>query len=222
MPGITEPGKKAPEDSITCARYYDARTGRFISRDPAWPGLGRISEINPYAYAAQNPVSLINITGREWPPPSFFYDYSEWMSNNLGFSYDDPTTATGSIESEIEAFDPANIPVLDKAKSPAWKKQKARLIKGLAERVKSAISTEEYFGTGRCPTSAYNEKLLALLASGDPDALKHAREHLSHEQYDWFKNKAPGVIIKKIPLIGDAIGIGETIKDAGEKALGDK
>lgn len=39
------------------ARYYDAVTGAFLSRDPAWPDLLDPVRLNPYQYADGNPVS---------------------------------------------------------------------------------------------------------------------------------------------------------------------
>ena len=43
------------------ARYYDARTGRFISRDP----ISSIQpvEINPYQYAGNNPLLFVDLDG---------------------------------------------------------------------------------------------------------------------------------------------------------------
>jgi RHS repeat-associated protein len=48
------------------ARYYDAWTGRFLSRDPVWPVLRDITSINPYAYAGLNPVSRVDPSGTQW------------------------------------------------------------------------------------------------------------------------------------------------------------
>ncbi len=45
------------------ARYYDAGEGRFLSRDPAWPGLTRIGDLNPYQYAREAPVDHIDPSG---------------------------------------------------------------------------------------------------------------------------------------------------------------
>lgn len=49
------------------ARYYDAKTARFISREPVWPELDAPLQLNPYQYAALDPVGLANIDGRGIP-----------------------------------------------------------------------------------------------------------------------------------------------------------
>ena len=45
------------------ARYYDANTARFLQRDPIWPALADAQDLNPYQYAAQNPLMFIDPTG---------------------------------------------------------------------------------------------------------------------------------------------------------------
>ncbi|MBL7163538.1 MAG: hypothetical protein ISS57_13120 [Anaerolineales bacterium] len=45
------------------ARYYDARLGRFLSREAIWPEPGRPKELNPYIYAINNPLSYIDPRG---------------------------------------------------------------------------------------------------------------------------------------------------------------
>ncbi|GAK55377.1 hypothetical protein Plarl_11701 [Candidatus Vecturithrix granuli] len=45
------------------SRYYDAETGRFSSRDAAWPDLLSPLELNPYAYALLNPVGFSDPAG---------------------------------------------------------------------------------------------------------------------------------------------------------------
>lgn len=45
------------------ARYYDARSGRFLSREPLWPRLENAAALNPYVYARNNPVSLLDPSG---------------------------------------------------------------------------------------------------------------------------------------------------------------
>lgn len=44
-------------------RYYDATAGRFLSRDPLWPQLRRPVTLNPYQYAANDPVNGIDPLG---------------------------------------------------------------------------------------------------------------------------------------------------------------
>jgi RHS repeat-associated protein len=45
------------------ARYYDAKTGRFMSRDPVWPVLGSASQVIPYQFAKKNPLQWNDVTG---------------------------------------------------------------------------------------------------------------------------------------------------------------
>jgi len=45
------------------ARYYDAVTARFVSRDPVWPVLVDAQGLNPYQYAYQNPLKYIDPQG---------------------------------------------------------------------------------------------------------------------------------------------------------------
>lgn len=47
------------------ARYYDAGLGRFLSPEPLWPQLSAPALLNPYQYAAQDPVRLIDPSGLE-------------------------------------------------------------------------------------------------------------------------------------------------------------
>jgi RHS repeat-associated protein len=45
------------------ARYYDARTARFLSREPLWPMPEAPLTLNQYQYARNNPISFVDITG---------------------------------------------------------------------------------------------------------------------------------------------------------------
>jgi RHS repeat-associated protein len=45
------------------ARYYDAGTGRFLSRDPGWLQGSQPEELNPYLYARNNPLKYIDPEG---------------------------------------------------------------------------------------------------------------------------------------------------------------
>ncbi len=47
------------------ARYYDATTGHFISREPIWPQIGDPKMLNPYQYAFNNPIGFVDVTGTE-------------------------------------------------------------------------------------------------------------------------------------------------------------
>ncbi|MFH1743200.1 MAG: RHS repeat-associated core domain-containing protein, partial [bacterium] len=47
------------------ARYYDARLGRFLSREPLWPVIGDLRQINPYQYALNDPIQMLDMTGAD-------------------------------------------------------------------------------------------------------------------------------------------------------------
>ncbi|MCE9603535.1 MAG: PASTA domain-containing protein [Planctomycetia bacterium] len=47
------------------ARYYDPRLGRFLSEDPAAPSLVEPRTLNPYLYALNNPLELVDPWGAE-------------------------------------------------------------------------------------------------------------------------------------------------------------
>ncbi|MBI4789760.1 MAG: hypothetical protein HY782_22235 [Chloroflexi bacterium] len=46
------------------ARYYDATTARFISRDPSGPQIDDPTTLDPYAYAHNNPLKYVDVDGR--------------------------------------------------------------------------------------------------------------------------------------------------------------
>ncbi len=45
------------------ARYYDSLSARFLSRDPLWPRPSDPFSLNPYGYAANNPMRFIDPSG---------------------------------------------------------------------------------------------------------------------------------------------------------------
>jgi RHS repeat-associated protein len=51
------------------ARYYDATTTRFLSREPVWSVQGEPQQINPYQYALNAPIGIVDVTGREPQQP---------------------------------------------------------------------------------------------------------------------------------------------------------
>ncbi|MBI2566318.1 MAG: hypothetical protein HYV63_04715 [Candidatus Schekmanbacteria bacterium] len=48
------------------ARYYDAVAGRFLSPEPVWPQLMAPHAINPYTYAANDPIRYGDPEGKAW------------------------------------------------------------------------------------------------------------------------------------------------------------
>ncbi|RPI29028.1 MAG: RHS repeat protein [Acidobacteria bacterium] len=60
--GVREEGAVASFYQMR-ARYYDAQTARFLSRDPVWPRLSSPGELNPYQYALGDPAAMIDPTG---------------------------------------------------------------------------------------------------------------------------------------------------------------
>ena len=59
------------------ARYYDAETAQFISRDPVWPMIADIESLNPYQYAGENPVSFVD------PEGHFFAAIGSWIARQI-------------------------------------------------------------------------------------------------------------------------------------------
>ena len=44
-------------------RYYDAESGQFISREPIWPQIETPQALNPYQYALNDPIGLVDPFG---------------------------------------------------------------------------------------------------------------------------------------------------------------
>lgn len=62
------------------ARYYDANTARFMSRDPVWPQVADPRQINPYQYALSKPSSYIDPLG--------LMSVDDWMSWAQNYAYE--------------------------------------------------------------------------------------------------------------------------------------
>ncbi len=62
------------------ARYYDATTMRFLSRDPVWPNLSDPRQLDPYQYVANNPVSKSDPAGL-WDLWDYIWGKGEFDEN---------------------------------------------------------------------------------------------------------------------------------------------
>ncbi len=45
-------------------RYYDATTGRWTQRDPVGGSLQETTKVNPYVYAGDDPINMVDPSGR--------------------------------------------------------------------------------------------------------------------------------------------------------------
>ncbi|MBI4790144.1 MAG: RHS repeat protein [Chloroflexi bacterium] len=87
------------------ARYYDATTARFISRDPAGSKIYEPRELNPYTYAQDNPINRGSPTGVDpefndlW---NFGPDVDEFSAIIYGTESNDPLLrATAQLRAEL-------------------------------------------------------------------------------------------------------------------------
>ena len=63
------------------ARWYDAASARFMSREPIWPQLNNPNALNPYQYSGNNPVNFSDSTG------TIYEKEIESMQTDLAVSY---------------------------------------------------------------------------------------------------------------------------------------
>jgi RHS repeat-associated protein len=63
------------------ARYYDAGTARFLSRESQWPVIHEPHDLNPYQYARMNPVMYVDPEGTAPEPAG-----EERIGLKIGFS----------------------------------------------------------------------------------------------------------------------------------------
>ena len=79
------------------ARFYDPSTARFLTRDPLWPNLTDLAALNPYQYAAQNPLRYIDPEGTD-----------HWVGSGHTFRVDDTKSGNFDVNKwvdEIERLD---------------------------------------------------------------------------------------------------------------------
>ncbi len=92
----------------TRARYYDAVTARFISREPIWPNTARPKQINPYQYALGNPISFIDRTGYIPEPSWNRYGHTMVIYSDGQVAVYGGQDGTGEIFSDMYTFDERN------------------------------------------------------------------------------------------------------------------
>jgi RHS repeat-associated protein len=65
-------------------RYYDPETHHFLSRDPLWGVPGLIDNLNPYLYAAANPLRYIDPLGLAFTQPENHHLYQAGAHSVVG------------------------------------------------------------------------------------------------------------------------------------------
>ena len=73
------------------ARWYDPVSAAFLTRDPLWPDLGDVAALNPYPYAAQNPLRYIDPEGLDEEEDRQKAEWFIRMSQEYGATYDKET-----------------------------------------------------------------------------------------------------------------------------------
>ena len=63
-------------------RYYDAATGRWTQRDPVGGSLTEMVKVNPYVYANDDPVNLVDPSGAS----SALQTFEDCMSVPINFA----------------------------------------------------------------------------------------------------------------------------------------
>jgi RHS repeat-associated protein len=87
------------------ARHYDAMTGRFLSPEPVWPQIDSPKALNPYQYAAADPVRFSDPSGL-----SVFNHISIYDSpHRILYRYEDGTTVVVSQQAWW-SVDPIHLP----------------------------------------------------------------------------------------------------------------
>ena len=73
-------------------RYYDPTTGRWTQRTPVGGSLAETTKANPYVYANDNPVNLVDPSGADFVPSSVSI-----QGNSLHFNSTAATTVEGAL-----------------------------------------------------------------------------------------------------------------------------
>lgn len=156
----------------TGVRFYDARTARFLSREPLWPLLDKPLLLNPYPYALGNPVDRADWSGYQPSAAEIdtlhglvcAFESYERMAEERGREFLDLARWIGT-ESETlraEGVDPANTLHISLAQSKM--RQNLQDYASLYGRTESARQRLRAFLNATASRAAYL-KLFRLLES---------------------------------------------------------
>jgi len=98
------------------ARYYDPYVGRFISRDPVTGNAKNPQSLNPYVYALNNPLAVVDPTGM----------IPQWLNSIIGTGV---VIAQSILEgSPISTIIGIGYGILKTGRLPIWDRQNSRLV----------------------------------------------------------------------------------------------
>lgn len=85
-------------------RYYDAETGRFLTREPLWPQIARPEMLNPYSYAANAPVDQADSTGLEPAEITAAQFQEQYRQQLASMSWEQLQKEAEDVEDELKTF----------------------------------------------------------------------------------------------------------------------
>ncbi len=129
------------------ARYYDAATARFLSPEPIWPQLDDPKALNPYQYAANDPIRFADPSG--WSLFNIVHSFDpgiqEWMEDGieagallpnltalqaqmdrLSAAGGNPSGGVMGALDTLHTYDPANSSWYEEPAEPALSQQKSK------------------------------------------------------------------------------------------------
>ena len=204
------------------ARYFDAVTARFISRDPAWPLIMQPGKLNPYQYAEENPVNVVDPDGRDGEQDSWFWRGVAWYAGK-GTVFDTIVTfgekknvVVGVKEAELESMGEAT------AKGKALEKLKKEYLKKVLKEVECSKELH-----GETEVSGFLTKFAAEVGSAKSlKDINKAKEKYEKDKWEWEKKEGLKIVgkelVKKVPGVSLVVEGSETIVKTAEKLAGDK
>ena len=186
------------------ARYYDAVTARFLSRDPSWPIVGFDTSgplaLNPYVYAFLNPVNFLDPLGKESIFQKIWSGYQDWAGEQFFAS---TVEKSKMQQAEAEFFGPAALKPSTQLCEQAAKNPE--LAKMISENKDPCEYAEEH-----------------LDVYDDPNkALKRAGEKLK-EQVKENPAKFAKILIEQTPYGKVAKAVTDPVITVIDKASGEK